>query len=167
MDAWFTTALDIEECLAGSVVVADVVKSFETVGRAILNLFLSSLGLPAWFRHAYFQYHAKVRLCFKLAAGVGELWSRDGGIPQVRSQSNSFGGDLWSARRVSQLKPGPREAMRSNPSRRHEAKSRWDNGLNVHDLHTPRRTSAHMLCPGPSEGRNRSFGQEGSKTHRS
>ena len=38
--------------------------------------------MPAWFRHAYFQYHARVRLRFKLAAGLGEPWTRDGGIPQ-------------------------------------------------------------------------------------
>ena len=43
---------------------------------------LSSLVLPAWFRHAYFQDHAGVRLRFKLAAGLGESWTRDGGIPQ-------------------------------------------------------------------------------------
>ena len=88
VDAWFTTALDIEECLAGGVesdvhlFVADVVKSFDTVDRGILDRVLSSLGLPAWFRHVYFQYHANVRLRFKLAAGFGEPWTRDGGIPQ-------------------------------------------------------------------------------------
>ena len=43
---------------------------------------MSGLGLPAWFRHGYFQYHAGVRLRFKLAAGLGESWTRDGGIPQ-------------------------------------------------------------------------------------
>ena len=42
-------------------------------------LFLGSLGLPGWFRH---EYHAHVRLRFKLAAGLGEPWTRDGGIPQ-------------------------------------------------------------------------------------
>ena len=57
---------------------ADVVKSFDTVDLGIL----SSLRLPAWFRHAYFEYHANVRLRFKLAAGLGEPWARDGGIPQ-------------------------------------------------------------------------------------
>ena len=88
VDAWYTTALDIEECLAGGVesevhlLVADVVKSFDTVDRGILDRVLSSLGLPAWFRHVYFEYHAKVRLRFKLAAGLGEPWTRDGGIPQ-------------------------------------------------------------------------------------
>ena len=50
--------------------VADVVKSFDTVDRDVLDRVLSSLGLPAWFRHAYFQYHAGVRLRFKLAAGL-------------------------------------------------------------------------------------------------
>ena len=62
--------------------VADVVKSFDTVDRGILNRVLSSLGLPAWFRHVYFEHHAHVRLRFKLAAGLGEPWTRDGGIPQ-------------------------------------------------------------------------------------
>ena len=43
---------------------------------------LSSLGLPAWFRHVYFEYHSHVRLRFKLAAGLGQPWTRDGGISQ-------------------------------------------------------------------------------------
>ena len=66
LDAWFSSALDIEECLSGGVdsdvhlFVADVVKSFDTVDRGVLDRVLSSLGLPAWFRHAYFQYHAGV-----------------------------------------------------------------------------------------------------------
>ena len=38
--------------------------------------------MPAWFRHAYFEYHSHVRLRFKLAAGLGQPWTRDGGIPQ-------------------------------------------------------------------------------------
>ena len=38
--------------------------------------------LLGWFRHAYFEYHAHVRLRFKLASGLGEPWTRDGGIPQ-------------------------------------------------------------------------------------
>ena len=60
VEAWYTTALDIEEVLSGAVdsdvhlFVADVVKSFDTVDRGILDLVLSSLGLPGWFRHAYF-----------------------------------------------------------------------------------------------------------------
>ena len=88
VDAWFSSALDIEGCLSGGVhsdillFVADVVKSFDTVDRSVLDRVLSSLGLPGWFRHAYFQYHAGVRLRFKLAAGLGESWTRDGGIPQ-------------------------------------------------------------------------------------
>ena len=88
VDAWFATAIDIEECLSGGVdsdvhlFVADVVKSFDTVDRDVLDRVLSSLGLPAWFRHAYFQYHAGVRLRFNLAAGLGESWTRDGGVPQ-------------------------------------------------------------------------------------
>ena len=72
VEAWFSTALDIEEVLSGAVdshvhlFVADVIKSFDTVDRGVLDAVLSSLGLPAWFRHAYFEYHAHVRLRFKL-----------------------------------------------------------------------------------------------------
>ena len=58
------------------------IKSFDTADRGILNRVLSSLGLPGWFRHAYLEYHAHVRLRFKLASGLGEPWTRDGGIPQ-------------------------------------------------------------------------------------
>ena len=85
VDAWFSSALDIEECLSGGVdsdvhlFVADVVKFFDTVDRGVLDRVLSSLGLPAWFRHVYFQYHGGVRLRFKLAVGLGESWTWDGG----------------------------------------------------------------------------------------
>ena len=87
VEAWCTTALDIEEVLSGSVdshvhLFVDVVKSFDTVDRSVLDLVLSSLGLPGWFRHAYFEFHSHVRLRFKLAAGLGRPWTRDGGIPQ-------------------------------------------------------------------------------------
>ena len=87
VEAWCRSAFDIEEVLSGAsdshlhLFVADVVKSFDTVDRKILDRVLSSLGLPGWFRHAYFEYHAHVRLRFKLASGLGEPWTRDGGDP--------------------------------------------------------------------------------------
>ena len=96
VQAWYTTALDIEEVLAGAVdthvhiFVADVVKSLDTVDRSILDRVLSSLGLPPWFRHAYFEYHSHVRLRFRLAAGLGQPWTRDGGIPQGCPLSMTF-----------------------------------------------------------------------------
>ena len=96
VEAWKTTALDIEEVLSGAVesdihlFVADVIKSSDTVDRGILGRVLSSLGLPAWFRHAYFEYHAHVKLRLKLAAGLGEPWTRDGDIPQGCSLSMMF-----------------------------------------------------------------------------
>ena len=68
MEVWCTSSLDIEEVLSGAtdsdvhLFVADVIKSFDTVDRSILDRVLSSLGLPGWFRHAYFEYHANVRM---------------------------------------------------------------------------------------------------------
>ena len=56
VEAWFSTALDIEEVLSGAggdqlhVMVADVLKSFDTVDRSILDCALGRLGLPCWFR---------------------------------------------------------------------------------------------------------------------
>ena len=60
VEAWFSTALDIEEVLSGTggdqlhVMVADVIKSFETVDRSILDCALGRLGLPDWFREVFF-----------------------------------------------------------------------------------------------------------------
>ena len=88
VEASYTTALDIEEVLSGVVdsdvhlFVADVVKSFDTVDRGVLDLVLSSLGLPGWFRHAYFEFHSHVSFRFKLATGLGQPWTRDGSISQ-------------------------------------------------------------------------------------
>ena len=88
VEAWFSTALDIEEVLSGTgddqlhVMVADVIKSFDTVDRSILDCTLGRLGLPDWFRKVYFSFHSQVRLRFKLAAGLGEPWCRYGGNPQ-------------------------------------------------------------------------------------
>ena len=88
VEAWYTSSLDIEEVLAGAagshvhLFVAGVFKSFDTVGRTILDRVLSTLGLPGWFRHAYFEYHAHVRMRFKLASGLGAPWTRDGSVPQ-------------------------------------------------------------------------------------
>ena len=62
VEAWYTSAIDIEEVLSGAadshvhLFVADVIKSFDTVDRGIPDCVLSSLGLPGWFRHAYFKY---------------------------------------------------------------------------------------------------------------
>ena len=56
VEAWFSTALDVEEVLSGTggdqlhVMVADVIKSFDTVDRSIPDCALVRLGLPDWFR---------------------------------------------------------------------------------------------------------------------
>ena len=60
IEAWITTALDIEEVLCNvggdqlHVMVADVVKSFDTVDRSIPDCALGRLGLLAWFKKVYF-----------------------------------------------------------------------------------------------------------------
>ena len=96
VDAWYATSLDIEEVLSGAVeghvhlFVADVIKSFDTVDRGFLDCALGRLGLPDWFRSVYLSYYAKVRLRFKLATGLGEAWTRDGGIPQACPLSMVF-----------------------------------------------------------------------------
>ena len=88
MEAWYSTALDLEESLSGAldsdvhIFVADVVKSFDAVDRGSLDHVLGRLGLPGWFRHVYFEYHARVRLRFKLSCGFGQSWTGDGGLSQ-------------------------------------------------------------------------------------
>ena len=88
VEAWFSAALDIEEVLFGTggdqlhVMVVDVNKSFDVVDRSIWDCALGRLGLLDWFREVYFSFHGQVRLRFKLAAGLGEPWCRDGGVPQ-------------------------------------------------------------------------------------
>ena len=60
VEAWYTSALDVEVVLTGAtdsdihLFVADVIQSFGTVDRRILDRVLSRLGLPGCFRHAYF-----------------------------------------------------------------------------------------------------------------
>ena len=60
VEAWYTSALDIEEVLSGAsdshvhLFVADVIKSFDTVDRGILDCVLSSPGLPGWFSSCLF-----------------------------------------------------------------------------------------------------------------
>ena len=62
VETWFSTALDIEEVLYGAgddqlhVMVDDVIKSFDTVDRSILDCALGRLGLPDWFRKVYFSF---------------------------------------------------------------------------------------------------------------
>ena len=54
MEAWYTSALDIEEVLSGvsdshlHLFLADVIKSFDTVDREILDRVLSSVCLDGF-----------------------------------------------------------------------------------------------------------------------
>ena len=42
----------------------NVIKSFDTVDRSILDCTLGRVGLPDWFRKVYFSFHSQVRLRF-------------------------------------------------------------------------------------------------------
>ena len=52
-------------------------------------------GYLTGFVKVYFSFHSQVRLRLKLAAGLGEPWCRDGGIPQGCSLSLVFVGALY------------------------------------------------------------------------
>ena len=88
LEAWFSTALDIEEVLSGTggdqlhVMVADVIKSFDTVDRSTLDCALGRLGSLPDFGRSIFLLMIRFVLRPKLAAGLGEPWCRDCGIPQ-------------------------------------------------------------------------------------
>ena len=51
---------------------------------------MGRLGLPDWSRKVYISFLSRVRLRFKLAAGLGEPWCRDGGIPLGLSSEYDF-----------------------------------------------------------------------------
>ena len=78
VEAWYSTALDSGESLSGAldsdvhIFVANVVKLFDTVERGFWDYVLSRSGLPVWFRHGYFEYHAIIKLRFKLSCCLGK-----------------------------------------------------------------------------------------------
>ena len=65
--------------------VADVIKSFDTVDRSMLDCALGRLGLPSWFGKVHFAYHDRVKHRFQLAAGFGRAlvprWVYSAGLP--------------------------------------------------------------------------------------
>ena len=96
VEAWYAAALDIEEVLTGAAdshvpfFVADVIKSFDTVDREILDRVLSSLGFPAAFRLLILNTTSMFVYSLSLATGIGENWTRDGRIPQECPLSMMF-----------------------------------------------------------------------------
>ena len=74
VEAWFSTALDVEEVLYGAGVISCM----------LWLRMLSSLLTPliAWSRKAFFFFFIIMSDFGKLAAGLGEPWCRDGGIPE-------------------------------------------------------------------------------------
>ena len=86
--AWHSTVLETDETRPGCHVhafAADVIKSLDTVDRRMLDCVFGHLGLPAWFRHVLIEFHAQSRLRLKLAAWVGEAFSR--GVRSTRFSS--------------------------------------------------------------------------------
>ena len=79
VEAWYTSSLDIEEFLLGLLIPMFIFLLLMLLSLLTRLIGVFWLGLPGWFRHAYFEYHAHVRLRFKLASGLGEPWTRDGG----------------------------------------------------------------------------------------
>ena len=53
-------------------------------------IFLAGWGCLGGFDMPIFEYHARVRLRFKLSCGLSQCWTRDGGIPQGCSLSMVF-----------------------------------------------------------------------------
>ena len=89
VDAWYATAIDIEEVLSQAghsdfhIFVADVVKSFDTVDRDILDCTLGRLGLPAWFRRVYFSFIVMFVFVLSLLLVLGLLGDAMGAFPRV------------------------------------------------------------------------------------
>ena len=91
------TAIDIEEVLSQAghsdfhIFVADVIKSFDTVDRDILDCTLGRLGLPVWFRKVYFFFLFIVMFVFGLSlllvwvllGSVMEAFLRDAPLSMV------------------------------------------------------------------------------------
>ena len=84
VEAWYTSAVGIEEVLSGAadshvhLFVADVVKSFDTVDRVFWIVYCLVLVFLLGSVMLTFEYHAHVRVRFKLASGLGQSWTRDG-----------------------------------------------------------------------------------------
>ena len=82
VEAWYAIALDFEEVLTGAtdsdvhLFVADVVEYCDVVDGEILDRVLSSVGLLAWFRNAYFEYHACIDMIPKADGDASPLGQR-------------------------------------------------------------------------------------------
>ena len=55
-----------------------------------LDCVLGRVGLPAWFRRVFFNFHATVRMRIALSAGLEESWSRKCGVLKKMSPENDI-----------------------------------------------------------------------------
>ena len=62
VETWFSIALNIEEVLSGAgcnqLHVMDVIKSFDTVDRSILDCALGRRGFSSWFRSVCLAFYS-------------------------------------------------------------------------------------------------------------
>ena len=87
MDGWVPqSAFTLGNGVSGAcgdqlhVLVADFIKSFDTIDWPILDCELGRLGLLLWLRKVYLLNHSQVRLRLKFAAGLGTLGAGTGGF---------------------------------------------------------------------------------------
>ena len=88
VEAWFSTALDLEESLSGAldsdvhIIVADVVKSFDTVDWVFWTTCFVVWGCLGVFGMAILSIMPELDPDSSFSCGLGEAWTRCGGIPQ-------------------------------------------------------------------------------------
>ena len=80
----------------------NVLASFDTVDRGILDCASGRLGFPSWFRRVYFSYHARVKLRCKLVWLDPPAWWRKGDLLE-RTAHNHL--SIWALRRRTSPRP--------------------------------------------------------------
>ena len=85
-DAWWTTALDLEEAhlngTAFSGGATDIWKCFDQLNRQLLYELAKRAGMPVRVLRAYIAFQESLRIHNSVAGGLGKPFSRKCGIPQ-------------------------------------------------------------------------------------
>ena len=98
MDAWYKSALSIEEALLNHLQVAgasvDVLKCFDQINRPLMYHLLSLRGFPKRILHAYSNFMEQHVVHNAVAGGLGEAHRHHVSIPQGCPWSMTFVGFL-------------------------------------------------------------------------